>query len=321
MFHEGFLTMRDRPYQLLWEIPLAVLSFLFFKVMKAVIGVLYLAFLQLNPAKATQWRVLSAETLASPLSLPVLMTKGPRWNTHAIIGTAGPFPVSHTLALDGETIRASAASWTAAIYTYPGYRTVGTLGSLSGQGEQLTLLPGRYSVGLRYYNWRDTVVMPSISVDGEERIPAQAVSPKVNAFYGKLAERKSWFYQALHYYVYTLLKLRRWLPEGFVQREYLPVGAPETAFLYGAIAPGHTLRLHLQPPLLEQYDTYLTLYNRASLPLFWEQLRSPDYASPLLPNDGTYLLRIRPKPGSSPDAAENAPLAFSPDWITITTQP
>ncbi|MGF1495532.1 MAG: DUF6208 family protein [Elainellaceae cyanobacterium] len=313
--------MRDRPYQLLRELPLAVLSFLFFKVMKAVIGVLYLAFLQFNPAKATQWRVLSAATLASPLSLPVLMTKGPRWNTHAIIGTAGPFPVAHTLALDEEAIQTSAASWTAAVYTYPGYRTVGTLGSLSASGYQLALPPGRYSVGLRYYGWGDPVVMPSIRVDGAERIPAQPVSPKVNEFYADLAECRSWFYLALHYYVYTLLQLRPWLPESFVRREYLPVGAPETVFRYGAIARHQKLQVQVQPPLLARYDTYVTIYDRASLPLFWQQVSACDYTSPPLPDDGTYLLRIRPKPTDTSPADGGAALDFSPDWITLSTQP
>ena len=70
---------------LVWEIPLALLSLLFYKVMKFIIGNLFTIYLAVNKNKASQWRVLSQETLDSALSLPVLMTKGPRWNTHARI--------------------------------------------------------------------------------------------------------------------------------------------------------------------------------------------------------------------------------------------
>ena len=62
---------------LMWEIPLALLSLLFNKVMKFAIGNLFTVYLALNKKKASQWRVLSEKMINAPLILPVLMTKGP----------------------------------------------------------------------------------------------------------------------------------------------------------------------------------------------------------------------------------------------------
>lgn len=301
-----------------WEIPLAIASFLTFKILKFIIGVLYALYLGINRKLSSQWRLLSADTLVSPLSLPVLMTKGPRWNTHAIIGTVGPFEVKEELALDGRAIAQSARSWTAAIYSYPFYRTVDNLGSLETPVNQedenpwisLRLKPGRYSIGLRYYHSSATPVMPAVRIDGNEAIAPQSVDPDVNAFYKDLVERTNGFYRTLHFYVFTILKLRRWLPASFVQREYLPVGAPETHFFYDALEAGDRLTLHLAPPLIEHCDLYLTTYNRASFPLFWEIVESDGYVSQPMPTDGFYLVRIRPK---SPNHTE-----FFNDWFQAT---
>ncbi|MEL6321248.1 MAG: DUF6208 family protein [Cyanobacteria bacterium J06626_14] len=322
-----------------WEIPLAIASFILFKVIKWVIGVLYAGYLGINRAVASQWRVLSVETLASPLSLPVLMTKGPRWNTHAIIGTVGPFSVTKEIALDTQAIAQSARSWTAAIYSYPAYETVGNLGSLetplpqpepveatpnaaestlrtpkkTAQPERnmtLTVPPGRYSIGLRYYHWSDTPVLPTVTIDGVPAIDPQSVAPTVNAFYRTLSERTNWFYRLLHSYVFTVLKLRRWLPASFVQQEYLPVGAPETDFFYDAIEKGDRLIVSLAPPLIEHFDVYLTTYNRASFPLVTKVLTVPKYVSQPMACDGFYLFRVRPK---SPQHT-----TLSQDWLAIT---
>jgi hypothetical protein len=327
------------PFQWFWEIPVAIASFILFKIVKLVVGVLYTLYLGINQKVATQWRVLSAETLASPLSLPVLMTKGPRWNTHAIIGTVGPFKVTKELSLDTKMIAKSARSWTAAIYSYPTYRTVGNLGSLetplsvtnvpdtaidastitSNAGHRITqsesqvtitLPPGRYSIGLRYYHWAETPIMPTVTIDGATTIEALPVSPKVNAFYKTLSQKTNGVYRLLHHYVFTLLRLKQWLPASFVRQEYLPVGAPETYFFYDAVQEGDRLIASLSPKLIEHFDVYLTTYNRASFPLISKTLTVPKYVSQPMACDGFYLFRVRPK--------STASIEFSEDWLTIT---
>ena len=81
------------------------MSFIFNKITKFIVGNLYTAYLAINKKQASTWRVLSAETLKSPLSLPVLMTKAPRWNNHAIIGTLGPFKVEDSLGVNLDIIK------------------------------------------------------------------------------------------------------------------------------------------------------------------------------------------------------------------------
>ncbi|MGK7889880.1 MAG: DUF6208 family protein [Leptolyngbyaceae cyanobacterium] len=296
------------------ELPLAIASWLFFRLMKWIIGNLYTLFLLFNRQKSRQWRVFSAEVLNAALSLPVLMTKGPRWNTHAIIGTAGPIKVDQTLALDLKAIQASAKSWTAAIYSYPGYRTVGNLGSLqvadpTANWEAIALSPGYYTIGLRYYDRSDTITMPTVQVDGMDTIAAQPVDPTVNDVYKTLKERQSWFYRALHYYVYPLLRLRQRLPQGWIRSEFLPVGAPETQFEYGAIAKSQALTLTLASDLVQHYNIYLTLYNRASFPLDWAEVHTETYQTAPMPEAGFYLLRIRPQHSTAP--------AFDSSWLAV----
>ena len=298
---------------LIWEIPLAVVSFCFFKGMKCVIGQLYNLYLVFNPEQKRNWRILSAETLAMRLSLPVLMTKGPRWNTHAIIGTVGPFPVQSSLAIQVESATQSAQAWTIAVYRAPAYRTVTQLGSIDINAEQswatLSLPPGHYSLGVRYYHYSEPIQFPTLKIDGHTVISTKTAPANANAVYQTLAHRKNGFYLALHYYVWTLLRLQHWLPAAFVQREYLPVGDPKTTFLYDYFRKDNALQVSCDPRLLENYWVYFTAYNRASLPVHSCQIKEKTSTLPRMSHDGFYLVRLRP---------QSSALQWQPDWIQVT---
>ena len=285
---------------LLWEIPLALLSFGFNKVMKLAIGNLFTVYLAINKKKASQWRVLSAKMIKAPLILPVLMTKGPRWNTHAVIGTLGPFKVAETIAIDLETANKSSRSWIAVVYSFPGYKTVTSVESEQMTSENswhtIKLPAGKYSLGVRYYNRADTINYPAIKVDDSPFVEPYNVPPDINSYYHNLIEAKNWFYSSLHYYIYTILKLRNYLPESFVRREYLPVGAPATYFAYNYLDPQQSLEIATEPEIVEQFDIYFTLYDRSSLPLTWCVITEPKYVLPPQRTKGYFLLRIRPKP-------------------------
>jgi hypothetical protein len=283
----------------IWEIPLAFLSFFFYKAIKFLIGNLYTLYLLIDKKKTSQWRVLSAENLKSPLSLPVLMTKGPRWNTHAIIGTLGPFSVKESIAIDLDSANYSARSWIAVIYSFPDYQTITSLESNKLKSQEkwvsLKLKPGKYSIGLRYYHWLDQVNLPAVQVDGTEFVNRLPIPSDINDFYYDLIKRKNGFYLALHYYIFTILRLRKWLPESFVRNEYLPVGAPDTEFLYGYLMRGQSLQIEIHSVIATNYDFYLTLYDRSSLPLFWSRIEDEKYTTQPIENNGFYLIRIRPK--------------------------
>jgi hypothetical protein len=285
---------------LLWEIPLALLSFLFNKIMKLAIGNLFTIYLALNKKKADQWRVLSAKMINAPLILPVLMTKGPRWNTHAVIGTLGPFRVEQAIAINLATANKSARSWIAVVYSFPGYQTITSIESeeIADQTDWYTLklAPGKYSLGVRYYNRADTVNFPAIKLDDELFVNAFNVPADINNYYHNLINAKNWFYSSLHYYIFTILKLRNYLPQSFIRNEYLPVGAPATHFAYNYLDSQQALAIETQAEIIEQFDLYFTLYDRSSLPLTWCVITEPKYVLPSQGRKGYYLLRIRPKP-------------------------
>lgn len=293
----------------IWEIPLALLSFLFYKIMKFAIGNIFTVYLALNKEKASQWRLLSAETLQSPLSLPVLMTKGPRWNTHAIIGTLGPFSVKKSIALDLKSANNSSKSWIAVIYSFPSYKTITSLkyneNKLEEKWESLSLEPGKYTIGLRYYNWCEEIYLPSIQVDGEKFVDSQFVPHNINNFYHDLIKEKNGFYSSLHYYIFTILKLRKQLPESFVKSEFLPVGAPDTTFFFDYLEKGKTLTVEVKPSILDNYELYFTTYDRSSLPISWCQIKSAKFTENIKYN-GFYLIRVRQKDSLSTENLRDA---------------
>jgi hypothetical protein len=283
----------------LWEVPLALLSFVFNKVMKFIIGNLFTVYLAVNKKKASQWRVLSQKTINAPLVLPVLMTKGPRWNTHAVIGTLGPFTVKESITIDVATANQSSRSWIAVIYSFPGYKTIASIESekiASENWHTLKLKPGKYSLGVRYYNRASKIDYPGIKVDDRLFVEPYNVPQDINNYYHHLLEAKNWFYSSLHYYIYTILKLRNYLPESLVRKEYLPVGAPATHFAYNYLAPQQSLQIKIEPKIVEQFDIYFTFYDRSSFPVSWCTIDDSKYLLPPQNRKGYFLLRIRPKP-------------------------
>ena len=293
---------------LIWEVPLALLSFIFYKVTKFIIGNLFTIYLAINKNKAAVWRVLSQETLDSALTLPVLMTKGPRWNTHAIIGTLGPFKVEQEVSLNIATANNSARSWIAVVYSFPGYKTITSLESSKISSDNdwyaIKLKPGKYSLGLRYYNRLDNIALPEIKIDNNAFTDSQQVNSNNNDFYHNLIQAKNWFYDSLHYYIFTILKLRKLLPESFVKKEFLPVGAPDTFFAYNYLEQQQGLKLNFTQEIIDNCQIYFNLYDRSSLPLSWCEISATEYDLAAPKNNGYYLLRIRPQPGSSFDTSK-----------------
>ena len=90
--------------------------------------------------------------------------------------------------------------------------------------------------------------------------------------------------------------IRKYLPESFVRREYLPVGAPDTTFIYNYLEKNQALQIDLISEIIENYNIYFNLYDRSSLPLKWCQIHNTKYELPAPQSNGYYLLRIRPKP-------------------------
>jgi hypothetical protein len=318
------------PINYLWEIPLAFISFLFYKIAKFIIGNLYTIYLDINRKIADRWRVVSQDLIDSPLSLPVLITKAPRWNTHAIIGTLGPFFVRDKLELDLVSAGNSARSWIAIFYSFPEYKTITTIESEKIKTDDswylLKLPTGKYTIGLRYYNTKEELILPAIKIDDRNFAESTKIPSDINSFYNNLARYANWFHLALHYYIFTILKLRRYLPESFVKAEYLPVGATDTFFVYDYLDKTKKLQIQLFADFLSEYELYLTLYNRASFPIAWLKLDSNDVLDDRFIYDKhqdnlSYLIRIRHKTLAATEFLDRLSVVYNYDdlyqYITI----
>lgn len=289
--------------EIVWEVPLALLSFLFYKVTRFVIHAIVYVQARVNKRQATEWRVLDAQALRAPLNLPALMTSAPRWNTHAIIALVGPLSIQRAFRLQVSTAARSARSWTIVVHTSPDHRIVASLDARDVFDQEawqtVHLPPGNYRLALRYYHWAESIELPAIEVDGIEAVPATAISANVNDFYHDLGRRSNLFYLCLHYYIGPLLRYRKGLPKRFVEQEYLPAGNPQTTFYYGFLKAGEAMAFEIDPGLLQSHDVYVTTYNRASFPLFWYRLQDSWHITPPMPDNGTYLVRVHQKRSSS----------------------
>lgn len=303
-------------FEMLWELPLSVLSFLFYRAIRLTLRQLVRLNFVIYKEQCFRWRFTSREMLDRFLVLPVLMTVGPRWNPHAITASVGPFKVKKEIRMHVTPAEESARAWTAVIYSYPDNRTLLVSGSLdSGSAEEwktFALKPGKYALGLRYYRWTENVVLPAVKVDGVEVAQPRTVPANVNDFYKELPNRRSLFYRCLHQYVFVLLSLRGRLPRAFVEKEYLPVGNPETQFCYGAFRKGHSLHFSIEETLLTTHDTYLTLYTRDSFPALWYQIKDREHLSPQNKHDGFYVVRLQ--------ARITTPEFLASDRIKITVR-
>jgi hypothetical protein len=278
----------------LLEIPLAIPSFVFHRVMRVVMRRLVVINSRRKGRLGYAWGVVSGRTLSQPLALPAVMTTAPRWNTHAIIGGAGPITVKSAVAVDVETLQKNAGAWTAAFYAFPKQTTAALVGSVDGpfaeRWRTLALPPGEYTLVFRLYHTGQHLELPEVRIDGGDGIPHAVVDAHANDFYADLPARRSLFYLCLHFYIGTLLRLGA--PAWLVERELLPMGNPETQFKYGAVAKGESLRVTLPAALLADQDVYFTRYTRDSFPAAWYQLTEPEHRTAPAEESGFYLLRV-----------------------------
>lgn len=288
---------------LVWEIPLAIASRFLFLCARFFLRRIARLHFRLAKQDASRWQLLGEDLFRHSLALPVIMTEGPRWNTHAVIGRVGPLSVRQSLAVQTSLADASAQAWTIVVYSFPDHRTVATLrpGSpAAGDGWTSTpLFEGRYCLILRYYEPSPAARLPAVTVDGQPHVSSLSVPDNTNEFYQRLSGRRSFFYTWLHYHAFVALKYRRWLPREFIERMYLPVGNPETQFRYGALAESDGMQISIARGCLDAFDVYITIYDLASFPLVWKRLEADrSELGPFL-RRCTFLIRFHPK---TPDA-------------------
>jgi hypothetical protein len=264
-----------------------------------------------DPKSFSFWQVNSRECLQTPLQLLRVMMVGPRWNTAAVCGSAGPFRVERKLRLQIAPTSRSAAFWSMMIFRPSNLARAQYVSSLSVPPDQeqleLELAPGDYFINMRCYRCADPVVFPRIEIDGGGVIDPVRVSPDVNEFHAQLPRFGTTFYRALNYHVWALVKWHKQLPERWVRKQLLPVGDPGTRFEFGLLAAGESLAFTIEPGVLEDYGVYLTAYDRASFPVQWYEASQSHFTGPPCPVDCIYLVRVvRLRASTRPPLAQDA---------------
>lgn len=298
---------------LLWQVPLSILSFSFYRIMRFRLrkGAKKEIKKRLKRGEPLRWLGLS-EVLKHPLVLPYVMVTGPRWNCHAVLGQVGPFNVQSGIDIQMEIAQKSAKQFMFIFYRED-YQTeifISSLAISKGKPWQKIDLPaGQYRIILRYYECQDQVGFPPIKIDGIDRIAYRSMDnegEQYKAYLRKIQNHRGFFYYCLHYYIFNLLRWRKWLPESFVKREYLPVGNPETSFYYGSLRKGDIIQVNFDSDLLNDINVYITFYNLCSFPVFWENINNAGYHSRRVPCDGCYLIRVNGKNFSAHDLKINS---------------
>ncbi len=159
----------------------------------------------------------------------------------------------------------------------------------------LTIAEGSYSIALRYYECVPHPVFPAVHIDGHEYTATRPMSEeyeRYTTFLEGIRDYRGTLYLCLHYYVFQLIIWREWLPESVVKKELLPVGNPETQFLYGPVRKDAPLTVTFDPEVFNTAGVYISLYNTCSFPVLWERINDADYFCPRVPCDGYYVIRI-----------------------------
>jgi Family of unknown function (DUF6208) len=284
------------------QIPFAFVSFVFFHIVKLVMRGFVTLINNRKKGKLTPWRVISEDMIKKPLVLPVFMTKAPRWNPHAIIGVVGPLSVESSIDINTEQANGSASNWGLVMQSMENgseQRLSSNVNDKNESWESMQLEPGHYTAALRYYGQTEDIYLPAININGQEAIAPMPVDSNNNKFYEELRDRRNWFYVLLNYYVYTMLRFSRWLPDAFVVNQYLPAGDPGMEFKYGVIEKNSELHVSLETDLLSNYEVYLTFYDRASFPVQWCQLREATMTTAPAEETGYYLIRFLLKTSGS----------------------
>ncbi len=301
--------------EILWEFPLSVLSFLFSRILRTLLQSLLRFYSPSSKPQDCQWQIVSADFLASPIKLLWVMTRA-RWNLHAVVAIAGGFEVQESISLALPDLHQSAPSWTVVVYRLPSYQTLTSISSLTvtrqNGWETISLKPGRYLLGLRYYHWAKTISLPAVKVDQTQVLESQVVSApaEINGFYRNLIQRKNCIHSSLNYYVFNLLRYRQWLPATFVETIFLPVPNPETHFYYGALRPGEALQIELQPSVINTHNIYFSLYSRECFPLDWYPITASDHRTVPTKAKSIYLIRLHQK---RPKTCH-----FEKEWVQLT---
>lgn len=302
---------------LLWQLPLALLSLVLFKIVKFCVLLTVVARVMFSRSgRAPGWSINSEDSI---IRTPWMILKGliaaPRWNTAALVGRAGPMPIAGSVELDLDTFKRSSEHWVFIIYQMPRFTHAVYLSPRTspdaGGVQRFDLAPGKYLLTARYYRCPERVHFPAVAIDGQEVVPEFEEASTISDFHHQLRDHSNAFYVALNYYIHVIVKHRRLFPESWVRRELLPVGDPGNRFHYGYLTAGEALAFRIPRAVLDTHYIFFTSYDRASMPISWFEVTESEFTGPPCSEPCVYLVRVvRTRPGS--DSEDDSAIELSP---------
>jgi len=240
------------------------------------------------------WHSLSRWLTKGKSNLLAMMMMGPRWNCNATLAISDMFYVENEIDIDIQTANSSAKFWTAVVYDM-NFKTIAYLGNdkdnMNDTNMTLALPTGHYFIAIRYYETSIESEFPRVNIDANAAIDAVTTKEErveYEKYLEGLSNYRSFLFLAMHYHAYAFLKNRQSLRADWVNQVYLPVGNPETKFTYGTVKKGQKIQVaSVEYP---QKRTYISVYNKASLPVYWGELFEGQ-ETPAIPVSGTYAIR------------------------------
>lgn len=303
------------PLLVLAESPLAIVSYALYRTLRPIFIVLPHK-LVADKLHAGGWvdspGLMAAHGAWSSLIMQGLCY-GPRWNTHTNVHTwyLGKL-VPGELTIEIENVSQPGFSWQ--VVCYGNQKTLASQAAAPGGAcEWLTMrVDGAQSthvllnVRLYIFDTCKEALLPRIKLNGhlllDSSAGAAAFTRDKLAFNQELRARQQLHHLAMQFHVWTMLRAQRCLPAAMVREVYLPVGNPETQWLYGVVLEGYALELWVDASLLPDHLVFVTVYSRASIPTQASiSVEATELTLQRALEDGFWAVRIVRKDGGRSD--------------------
>lgn len=229
---------------------------------------------------------------------------GPRFNTHLLLHHL--YGIDRCSTVEVENVKLDGYAWQVVAYGGDAFReTLGSTGPIQSRAEWLPLEVSLdeahplLNLSLRPYVWgRDTAPLPHVRVDGNIITKRTHISHESTDFYLALRDHATARHTAMMWHVHTLLQLRA-LDEGWVRAMFLPVGNPNTQWLYGTLKASCSLRVRASVDTLRHHLILTTVYSRSSMPLRSSRVSFASQWSVPVAEDTFWTVRVVRKDGKA----------------------
>ena len=268
------------PLLVLIDAPLAIVSYALYRILRPIFLVLPPKILA-DKMQVGGW-IDSLHLLASQGAWSSLIMQGlcfgPRWNTHTNnhMWYIGKWEPGSQLTVEIENVSQPGFSWQ--VVCYGNHMTLASQAAAPGAPKWLTMpvqIAGRqpmqviFMIRLYIFDACKQALLPLVKLNGEfldGTAGTAAFTRDKLAFNHELRAKQQLHHLAMQFHVLTMLRAQRWLPASMVHLVYLPVGNPETQWLYGLVLEGYALELRTEASLLADHLVFVSVYNRASIP-------------------------------------------------------